>query len=81
MKPDVWSQLKNIISSELMSALERDNWIKRASGGSATVYKKQGRTVSMHSHSHKTYGERQLKELLDDIGWTEQDLRRLKLIK
>jgi predicted RNA binding protein YcfA (HicA-like mRNA interferase family) len=81
MKPDVWNQLKNITSGELVTALEQDGWTERARGGSAMVYKKQSRRVSVHVHSHKTFGANQLKDLFDDIGWTEQDLRRLKLIK
>jgi predicted RNA binding protein YcfA (HicA-like mRNA interferase family) len=81
MKPEVWNQLKSITSSELMTALEQDGWTRRAVGGSAVMYKKQRNRVSIHIHSHKTYGPKQLRDLLNDIGWTEQDLRRLKLVK
>lgn len=81
MKPDTWSQLKNITAAEIISALEKDDWVERARGGSAMVYKKLGNKVVIHSHPHKTYGPKQLRELLNDIGWTEKDLKRLKLIK
>ena len=81
MKPHVWGQLKGITSGELIVALKNDGWTDRASGGSAIVFKKQNRKVSIHSHPHKTYGPGQLKVLFDDIGWTENDLKRLKLIK
>jgi predicted RNA binding protein YcfA (HicA-like mRNA interferase family) len=81
MKSDIWRQLKGITSNELGTALEKDGWVPRASGGSASVYKKQGRRVSIHNHPHKTYGSEQLKKLFDDINWTEADLKRLKLIK
>ena len=81
MKQDVWAQLKNITSSELIGALLDDGWVERASGGSAIIFKKQNRKVSIHSHPHKTYHSGLLKELFKDTGWTEQDLKRLKLIK
>ncbi len=81
MKPSVRDQLKSITSGELISALKNDGWKERASGGSALIYKKGNRKVSIHSHPHKTYHPKQMKELFTDIGWTEQDLKRLKLIK
>jgi len=37
--------------------------------------------VSIHYHPHKTYGAGMLQRLLDDIGWTEDEMRTLKLIK
>ena len=40
-----------------------------------------GRIVSIHYHPRKTYHRGLLKGLLDDIGWTEDDMRRLKLLK
>lgn len=81
MKPEVWNQLKGITSNELMAALERDGWSKRASGGSAIIYKKQNQRVSIHHHPHKAFGSSQLRDLLEDIGWSEEDLIRLRLIK
>jgi hypothetical protein len=32
-------------------------------------------------HWYNLAGIKELKELLDDIGWTENDMKRLKLIK
>jgi len=81
MKPHIWSQLKNITSSELIAALRSDEWDERATGGSAIIFKKGNCKVSIHSHPHKSYGPSQLKDLFRDIGWTEEDLKRLKLIK
>lgn len=40
-----------------------------------------GRRVSIHYHPKRTYGPKMLQSLLDDIGWDEPALRRLKLIK
>jgi predicted RNA binding protein YcfA (HicA-like mRNA interferase family) len=81
VKPNIWKQLKNITSGELCAALINDGWSERSSGGSALIYKKGSRFVSIHSHPRKTYGPDQLRDLFKDIGWIEQDLRRLKLVK
>lgn len=50
-------------------------------GGSMRIYKKGTNRVSVHWHPKKTYGEKLLKALLNDIGWTDDDARRLKLIR
>ena len=54
--------------------------------GSRDVYHNPDRPldkqdVSIHFHPRKTYGPKQLRDSLDTLGWTEDDLRRLKLIK
>lgn len=36
--------------------------------------------VSIHYHPKKTYGAKMLQALLADIGWSEEDMKRLKLI-
>jgi hypothetical protein len=35
----------------------------------------------IHYHPRKTYGPKLLTALLNEIGWTEADMRRVKLIK
>lgn len=77
----IWAQLKNITAAELIRALERDGWQLRKSKGSRRIYRKGKRTVAIHYHPRKTFGPRMLRSLLNDIGWDEEDLRRLKLIK
>ena len=42
---------------------------------------RNGRRVVIHYHPKKTYGPGLLKDLVRDIGWTDDDLIRLKLIK
>jgi predicted RNase H-like HicB family nuclease len=37
--------------------------------------------VTIHYHPKKTYGAKLLKGLLEDIGWSEEDMERLQLIK
>ncbi len=78
----VWSQIRNITAKELRKALERDGWILDEVQGNGIAYYWPGRSirVTVHYHPGKTFGPRMLKELLNDIGWTEDDLRRLKLI-
>jgi len=79
---NVWQQLKSITADELIRALEKDDWVRDTGVGSELVYRhKDGRRVSIHYHPRKTYHRGLLKGLLDDIGWTEEDMRRLKLVK
>jgi len=78
----VWKQLRNLTADQLKKALEKDGWALDARRGAQHVYwHPSGRRVSIHYHPRKTYGPRLLQGLLDDIGWTVEDLRRLKLIK
>ena len=81
---NVWNQLENLTADDLIAALEKDGW-QRGTGRSAIfAYCKRGTThkrITVHYHPRKTYGPKLLKNLLADIGWTDDDLRRLKLIK
>lgn len=77
----VWDQLRNSTCEDLIRALNKDGWGCDTKGGSAHIYKKGGLRVSVHYHPGKTYGPKLLKNLLADIGWSEDDMRRLKLIK
>jgi predicted RNA binding protein YcfA (HicA-like mRNA interferase family) len=82
MKPQIWAQLKNITADELINALLNDGAVLDDSHGSARVYKlKSGLKIAIHYHPRKTFGPQLLSDLLETIGWTEQDLKRLKLIK
>jgi predicted RNA binding protein YcfA (HicA-like mRNA interferase family) len=78
---NVWDQLKNTTAGDLAKALQRDGWVLDTKGGSQHIFWKSGRRVSVHIHPHKTFGAKLLKGLLDDIGWNDDDLRRLRLIK
>ena len=67
-----------------MNALEKDEWEKDSPSGSRIPYVRVGenKRVVIHYHPKKTYRSRKLlKGLLTDIGWTVEDLKRLKLIK
>ncbi len=77
-----WQQLKSKTAGEIIAALEKDRWALDEAVGAGRVYlHPDGRRVGVHYHPKKTYGPYWLKRLLDDIGWTEDDLHRLKLIK
>ncbi len=78
----LWKQIKNVTARELIAALQKDGWTLDAGSGAQQVYRAEdGRRVSIHYHSHKTYGAKLLKALLEDIGWTARDMQKLKLIK
>lgn len=80
--PHIWNQIKNITADELIKALLRDGWIRDEGRGAILVYRHfDGRRITVHYHPQKTYGPKLLKGLLDDIGWNEDDLRRLKLVR
>ena len=61
----VWNQLKGLTLKELAKALKRDGWIEESRAGATIGF----------------IGPRLLTALLDDIGWSEDDLVRLKLIR
>jgi predicted RNA binding protein YcfA (HicA-like mRNA interferase family) len=78
----IWNQLKGITAAELCRALQKDGWTVDFRKGAERVYRApDGRRVSIHYHPHKTYGSNLLKALLADIGWTQKDMKRLKLIR
>ena len=80
----IWDQLKSLTPKDLIGALQRDNWeCVRTQGAIQTFRHPDRRIVAIHLHKSKKYGygPKLLKGLLANIGWSEKDLRRLKLIK
>lgn len=82
---NTWNQLKNLTANDLIKALGKDGWIKEETKGAVQAFRKEkdGETINritVHYHPKKTYGAKLLKGLLKDIGWSESDLRKLKLI-
>jgi predicted RNA binding protein YcfA (HicA-like mRNA interferase family) len=79
----VWSQLKNITADDLISALEKSGWkLEPGCTGAIQMYRNaDGERVGIHYHPKKTYGPKLLQGLLNDIGWTEDELKKLKLVK
>ena len=87
-KANVWNQIKNLTKGEFISALERDGWQEEVTGGgSERLFLKPNpdgthRRIAIHFHHAKdTMGRGLLMALLQDTGWTDTDLVRLKLIR
>lgn len=76
------NQLKGIHVERLVRALDKDGWNREFSRGATQTFRHpDGRTVTIHIHPKKTFGPRLLAAILSDIGWSKEDLKRLKLIK
>ncbi len=84
---NVWNQIKNLSKGELISALERDGWTLDASKGGIRLYintrSDPHRRVAIHYHkaSETFRNPRLLKDVLQSIGWSVEDLKRLKLFR
>lgn len=78
-----YGRLRNVTARELVSALLRDGFeYDRGDGSHQIYYRADGRrvTVSFHGGS-MTFARKTLKSMIEQAGWTEDDLRRLKLIR
>ncbi len=80
---NVWDQLKGKTADELISALLKDGFVLDEKVKTERIYRcPDGKRVSIHYHTgNKCYGPGLLKSLLNDTGWSVNDMRRLKLIK
>ena len=85
----IWEQLKSVTAKRLIQALEKDGWVEDETRGATRAFVKSAanghsdarRRVVIHYHPKKTYQLKLLKMLIDETGWTPEDLKRLKLIK
>ena len=82
--PIDYSKLRSLTARAIISALSRDGFYLRSQRGShQRYYHPDGRkvTVSFHSPSD-TFPPKTLKKMFEtQAKWTEQDLRRLKILK
>lgn len=79
---NIWNQLKNKSPKDFMSALEKDGALLDITRNAIFSYRyPDSRRITIHYHPNKSYGPKFIKGLLENIGWNEDDLRRLKLIK
>ncbi len=84
---NVWNQIRNLSKGELISALERDGWTLDSTRGSIRLYidtrSHPHRRVAIHYHkaSETFRNPRVLNDVLQSIGWSVEDLKRLKLIR
>lgn len=72
-------KLPRVTAAELLRALQRDGWeIDRQRGSHMRLWHpaKQG-LVTMAYHPGKTVKLKALKSVLEQAGWTVEDLRRL----
>lgn len=81
-RKQVWDQLKAKTCEELIAALQKDGFLYEAKRGAAQGYRHpDGRRAVIHYHPKGTYRANLLKALIEELGWSEADMRRLKLIK
>lgn len=75
-------RLRSTTVRQIIRALERDGWTLLRSSGSHQSYTKQGRLIVVpYHHSGATLPPGTLTDIVDKAGWTDDDLRRLKLLK
>lgn len=76
-------ELRAITVRELCAALERDGFVLDRQRGSHRVYRnaRDGRRVVIaYRHPGDTFPLKTLQAMLEDLGWTEVDLKRLRLL-
>ena len=75
--------LRNLSARELISALIRDGFsFDRGDGSHQIYYHPDRRRVTVIFHGrNSTFTRKTLKSMIDQTCWTEEDLKRLKLIR
>jgi predicted RNA binding protein YcfA (HicA-like mRNA interferase family) len=79
-----YAQLHGLTARELVSALMRDGFVLDRQAGSHRLYlHPDGRRVTVSYHtSGETFRRKTLKTMIESqANWTENDLKRLKLIR
>ncbi len=79
-----WSRLRSLTAREIISALLRDGFFLRSQEGSHQRYKHpNGRRVTVSFHRPgDTFPPKTLRSMIEiQARWTEDDLRRLGLLK
>lgn len=78
-----WSRLRSLTARDLITALTRDGFYRKSQTGShQRYYHLDGRrvTVTFH-HPSDTFPPKTLRRIIEEQArWSEDDLRRLKLI-
>jgi predicted RNA binding protein YcfA (HicA-like mRNA interferase family) len=80
---NTWQQLKGKNADDLIRALVKDGFLLDVPVRTERIYRHpDGRKISIHYHKGSNcFGRGLLKAMFDDIGWTERDMQRVKLIK
>jgi predicted RNA binding protein YcfA (HicA-like mRNA interferase family) len=79
-----YEQLRGITAREMISTLVRDGFSFDRGDGSHQIYcHPDGRRVTVVFHGRgRTFARKTLKSMIEtEARWTEEDLRRLKLIR
>jgi predicted RNA binding protein YcfA (HicA-like mRNA interferase family) len=78
-----YGQLRNLTAREIISALVRDGFaFDRGDGSHQIYYHPDRRRVTVVFHGgNSTFARKTLKSMIDQACWTEDDLKRLKLIR
>jgi predicted RNA binding protein YcfA (HicA-like mRNA interferase family) len=78
-----YGPLRNLSARELISALVRDGFrYDRGDGSHQIYYHPNGRRVTVNFHgANSTFRRKTLKSMIDQACWTEEDLKRLKLVR
>ena len=80
-------QLRKVIVEKLQGALEKDGWVADKTKSAKIPYVLKGENeetlnrVVIHVHPKKTFGLKLLEGLINQIGWSIEDMQRLKLLK
>ena len=79
----IWEQLKGMTVDEFITALIKDDFVLDVKVKTERIYRHpDGRRISIHYHiGSRCFGRGLLQALLKDTGWSEKDMRRLKLVK
>jgi len=83
MKGVDYSKLRSLTAKKIISALIKDEFHLDRESGSHQQYlhPNKGRvTVSFH-HPSDTFPPKTLRRIIQEAGWTEKDLKKLKLLK
>ena len=79
-----WTRLRGLAAREIVTALIRDGFSLRSTGSAHQRYRHpDGRRVTVSFHGPgDTFAPKTLRSMIElQARWSEEDLRRLKLIK
>jgi len=78
-----YSRLRGLTVRKIVHALEKEGFVRAKKRGADLVYRHpDGRRVPIHYHKgSETFPPKTLKKIIEAAGWTEEDLKRLKLLK
>jgi predicted RNA binding protein YcfA (HicA-like mRNA interferase family) len=82
--PIDYSKLRSLTARKIISALSRDgSYLRSQRGSHQRYYHSDGRRVTVSFHSPAdTFTPKTLKTMIErQAKWTEQDLKRLKILR